>query len=47
VITEFEAMLAAGCNRQGQRGGGITVAVNGHPWYAMPGANKIATLQLP
>ncbi len=26
---------------------GVTVASNGNPWYTMPGANKIATLQLP
>lgn len=39
VITEFKAV-------KGSQPAGITVAPNNDPWYAMPGANKIATLQL-
>jgi virginiamycin B lyase len=38
VITEGKAV-------KGSRPAGITVAPDGAPWYAMPGANKIATLQ--
>jgi virginiamycin B lyase len=40
VITEAKTVKGSGA-------AGITVAPNGDPWYAMPGANKIATLQLP
>ena len=39
VITEGKAV-------KGSQPAGITVAPNGDPWYAMQGANKIATLQL-
>ena len=40
VITEGKAV-------KGSQPAGITVAADSDPWYAMPGANKIATLQLP
>jgi streptogramin lyase len=40
VITEFKAV-------KGSQPFGITVALNGDPWYTMMAANKIATLQLP
>ena len=39
VITEGKAV-------KGSEAFGITVAANGDPWYTMPGANKVATLQL-
>ena len=39
VITEGKAV-------KGSEPFGITVATNGDPWYTMPGANKVATLQL-
>lgn len=40
VITEAKTV-------KGSQPAGITVAPDNNPWYAMPGANKIATVQLP